>query len=60
MVADMVIFDAEKILDQATFTDPHRFPKGIDYVIVKGEVVVKKNKHTGAVRGKALKTDHVL
>ena len=60
MVADMVIFDANEILDQATFTDPHRFPKGIHYVIVKGEVVVKKNKHTGALPGEALKrTDYV-
>jgi len=59
MVADVVIFDADEILDQATFTDPHSFPKGIHYVIVKGTVVVRKNKHTGALPGKALEmTDY--
>jgi len=59
MVADIVIFDADEILDQATFTDPHRFPKGIHYVMVKGMVVVRKNKHTGALPGKALeRTDY--
>lgn len=55
MMADIVVFDADEILDQATFTDPHRFPKGIYYVIVKGETVVEKNKHTGALPGRALK-----
>ena len=26
--------------DEATFTDPHRHPRGIPYVIVNGHVVV--------------------
>ena len=60
MVADITIFNADEIQDQATFTDPHRFPRGIYYVIVRGEVVVEKNKHTGALPGRALrKTDYV-
>jgi len=60
MVADIVIFDADEIIDEATFTDPHRFPRGIHYVIVGGEVVVRKNEHTGALPGRALrKTDYV-
>ncbi|MFQ6095867.1 MAG: amidohydrolase family protein, partial [Candidatus Bathyarchaeia archaeon] len=60
MVADIVIFDADEIRDEATFTDPHRFPRGIYYVIVDGETVVRKNRHTGALPGKALKkSDYV-
>jgi len=60
MVADIVIFDADEIIDEATFTDPHRFPRGIHYVIVRGEVVVRKNEHTGVLPGRALrKTDDV-
>jgi len=59
MVADIVIFDARKILDEATYTDPHRFPSGIHYIIVNGEIVVRKNRHTRALPGRALKkTDH--
>ena len=61
MMADIVVFDADEILDQATFSDPHTFPTGIHHIIVKGEVVVKKNKHTGALLGEALKkTNNVL
>ena len=37
--ADLVVFDAERILDTATYDDPHRYPVGIDHVIVNGTVV---------------------
>jgi len=37
--ADLVVFDAQRILDVATYDDPHRYPAGIDHVIVNGEVV---------------------
>ncbi|MBS7620018.1 D-aminoacylase [Candidatus Bathyarchaeota archaeon] len=53
--ADIVVFDPEKVKDEATFTDPHRFPTGIPYVIVNGKLVVEKNKHTGELPGRALR-----
>ena len=34
--ADLVIFDENTIIDQATFDKPHQFPLGISYVIVNG------------------------
>lgn len=37
--ADLVVFDPERIVDVATYDDPHRYPAGIDHVIVNGEVV---------------------
>ena len=52
--ADIVIFDKDKIIDIATFEDPHRYPNGIEYVIVNGEIVVSKKHHTGALPGKVL------
>ncbi len=52
--ADMVIFDPETIIDKATYTNPHQFPVGIDYVLVNGEIVVRKGKHTGMRSGKAI------
>jgi N-acyl-D-amino-acid deacylase len=52
--ADIVIFDPDRIIDHATYTKPHQFPSGIDYVLVNGHVVVKKGKHTGALPGKAI------
>jgi len=53
--ADITIFDPDKVKDEATFTDPHRFPMGIPYVIVNGTIVVDKAAHTGALPGKALR-----
>ncbi|MDQ6857389.1 MAG: D-aminoacylase [Chloroflexota bacterium] len=37
--ADLVVFDPERIVDLATYDDPHRYPAGIDHVIVNGVVV---------------------
>ena len=52
--ADLVVFDAERILDRATYTEPEKYPTGIDYVIVNGRVVVDHDRHTGALPGKFL------
>jgi N-acyl-D-amino-acid deacylase len=52
--ADIVIFDAQRIIDRATYTEPHQYPEGINHVIVNGTAVVKNGRHTGAQPGKAL------
>lgn len=54
-IADIVVFDYEKIQDKATFTEPHQYPEGIPLVIVNGEVVVNKGEHTGAMPGKIIR-----
>ena len=38
--ADVVIFDADRIIDRATFTSPALPPEGIDYVLMGGQVAV--------------------
>jgi len=53
--ADIAIFDPERVRDEATFTDPHRFASGIPYVIVNGAIVVDSSEHTGALPGRALR-----
>ncbi|MGE5861525.1 MAG: amidohydrolase family protein, partial [Ignavibacteria bacterium] len=53
--ADIVVFDYDKIKDKATFTEPHQYPEGIPYVIVNGEIVIKKSEHTGAMPGKVIR-----
>ncbi|HVF48253.1 MAG TPA: D-aminoacylase [Pyrinomonadaceae bacterium] len=52
--ADVVIFDYDKIQDGATYEYPFRTPTGIDYVLVNGQVVIEKGKHTGAKPGKVI------
>ncbi|MCE9531919.1 MAG: D-aminoacylase [Planctomycetes bacterium] len=53
--ADVTIFDQAKVIDKSTYTDPFHYNEGIEYVIVNGQVVLEKGKHTGATPGKALR-----
>lgn len=55
MDADLVIFDENVIEDKATFEEPENMPTGIDYVIVNGELSVKKGKQTKKRAGKVLR-----
>ncbi len=53
--ADIVIFDSDRIIDEATFVDPHRYSEGIEYVLVNGKIVIEKGEHTKETPGKALR-----
>ena len=53
--ADIVVFDAAKIKDEATFDNPHRYPAGILHVFVNGVPVVENGGHTGARPGRMLR-----
>jgi dihydroorotase/N-acyl-D-amino-acid deacylase len=55
MVADVVVFDADRVADRATFDNPHQYPEGIDIVIVNGQVVIDEGRHTGATPGRVLR-----
>lgn len=55
MFADIVIFDSEKILDKATYECPHQFAQGVRYVLVNGQLAVKKGEYTGVLAGKILR-----
>ena len=52
--ADIAIFDAARVIDRATFENPHQYPAGIRYVIVNGAVTVENERHTGALAGRVL------
>jgi N-acyl-D-amino-acid deacylase len=52
--ADLVVFDAKRVADQATYEDPHRYPVGIEHVVVNGRFVIKDSEHTGSLPGKVL------
>lgn len=55
MWADITIFNPDKIMDKATFTDPHQYPEGIEYAIVNGKIVIEKGEHTKETPGKVLR-----
>jgi N-acyl-D-amino-acid deacylase len=50
-VADVVVFDPATIADTATFAEPHRYPRGIPWVLVNGEPVIAGGQHTGSRPG---------
>ena len=54
MWADVTIFDPVRVIDRATFENPHQYPVGIRYVIVNGAVTVENERHTGALAGRVL------
>ena len=56
MKADIVVFDPDRVEATATFDNPRQYPVGIGYVIVNGQVVVDNGVHTGALPGRALRS----
>jgi N-acyl-D-amino-acid deacylase len=54
LAADVTVFDQDRVIDRATFEQPHQFPVGIKYVIVNGVVTVDNEQHTGALAGRVL------
>lgn len=54
-VADLVILDPARVRSNATYDDPRRFPDGIEWVIVGGQIVVEGGEHTGARPGRVLR-----
>lgn len=51
MSADVLVFDPATVGDKSTFTQPHAYSQGFDYVIVNGKVTVADGKHTGERSG---------
>jgi N-acyl-D-amino-acid deacylase len=45
-VADLVLFDPDRVYDRATFAEPHRYSEGFDYVFVNGKAVVANGELT--------------
>jgi N-acyl-D-amino-acid deacylase len=54
MAADIVVFDAETVMDKSTYAEPHQYSVGFKYVVVNGKLVVDEGKHTGTRSGMVL------
>lgn len=55
MVADLVVFDPDLIIDKSTFDDPHHFSAGVTDVVVNGTPVLLDGTMTGRLPGKAIR-----
>jgi N-acyl-D-amino-acid deacylase len=52
--ADLVLFDPEVIRDHASFENPFLAPRGIEIVMVNGQVAAMQGEVTGRLPGKVL------
>ena len=55
MYADVTVINPNKVIDKATFEDPHQFPEGIPYVAVNGKIAVDNSKSTKILAGRTLR-----
>jgi N-acyl-D-amino-acid deacylase len=53
--ADVVVFDPAAVSDGATFTDPHRYPRGIPHVLVNGRPTLRDGEQTGDLAGRPVR-----
>jgi N-acyl-D-aspartate/D-glutamate deacylase len=53
--ADLVLFDAGKVRDTATYEEPQQEPEGIAMVVVNGKIAVENGRHTRAGAGQMLR-----
>ncbi|MBA4054313.1 MAG: aminoacylase [Marivirga sp.] len=54
MAADIVVFDEALVGDKSTFSNPHAYSAGFQYIIVNGQLVVEEGKHNGVRSGVVL------
>ena len=50
-IADIVVFDPEKIADKSTSKEPYKYAEGVSEVIVNGKLILEKGKMTGEIAG---------
>lgn len=55
MIADVVVFDPDTIIDKSTFEDPHHFSEGVSDVVVNGVPVLRSGEMTGKLPGRSIR-----
>ncbi len=55
MKADLVLFDASRVIDRSTFQDPQKIAEGIEHVFVNGVEVWRGGAVTGAKPGRPIR-----
>lgn len=55
LVADIVVFDPDRVVDRSTFQAPHQYPDGIEWVLVNGVVTVERGEYKDVRAGRVLR-----
>jgi len=53
-IADIVVFDGDRIADRATYDTPHQLSEGIVHVLIGGRLSIRDGRATGALNGQVL------
>lgn len=53
--ADLVVFNPQTVVDTATYEEPTNRPRGIEYVLQNGQIVVTDGRWQGVRRGRRLR-----
>jgi N-acyl-D-amino-acid deacylase len=54
-VADLVVFDPQRVTDRADWQDPRRASEGMRWVLIGGSVVVEDGRYVGGLPGSVLR-----
>lgn len=57
MIADLIVFDAEKVHDRASYSDPFQLADGFDVVIVNGKIARENGRLDPAMHGRVLQPE---
>jgi N-acyl-D-amino-acid deacylase len=57
--ADLVLFDPDTVIDQATYENSRVGPKGMPHVIVNGKFAVRDGEHAGSRSGRAIRRGQI-
>ena len=54
--ADLVLFDAARVIDKSTYDEPAKYAEGVKYLLVNGVLVIKDgNLHAGVYPGRPVR-----
>ncbi|MCL4867116.1 MAG: D-aminoacylase, partial [Gemmatimonadales bacterium] len=55
LAGDVVVFDADRVTDTATYADPFAYPTGIALVVVNGAIALRDGERGARRTGRALR-----
>jgi len=53
--ADLTLLNLDQLSDEASYLNPHQYPKGVEYVMVNGVLGVEQGKPTGREAGRPIR-----
>jgi N-acyl-D-aspartate/D-glutamate deacylase len=53
--ADVAVFDSDRVIDRATFQEPHQYAEGITYVFVGGRAILESGMRADDLPGRVLR-----